>query len=115
MAVKINEKITLSMKWKIFKEFLLRENAFTNYLSEYGIGWHEYKPPLTEYLRKVDLRSNGLVSSWLFNSMCWCDTKEGFDFWYQLSVKLEHYCAQFEPRTGLNLEKYKTTRLYGKK
>lgn len=118
MAFKINDSITLAMKWKIFKEFLVRENALANFIRSYGIGssyGYKTRPPLTEYLKKVDLRSSGSVSRWLFNSMSWCDTTEGYEFWYKLDHKLYDYCQQFDLRTGFNLEKYRKTRPYGVK
>lgn len=116
---------TLSMKWKIFKDFLIQENVLTSYLDQYDPNFstsndkkctYLNRPSIIEFLPVLDLRSSCLLRRWLINSMSFGETKEGFGFWSNLNDKFFEYCRQFENRSTktIDLEKYRKTRPYGR-
>lgn len=115
---------TISMKWKIFKDFLVQENALKSYLDQYDPNFSALKdsqctgldrPSIIEFLPVLDLRSSCLLRRWIINSMDFDKTKEGFGFWSNLNDKFYEYCRNFESRYSntIDLEKYRKTIPYG--
>lgn len=96
-----------SMKWKIFKDFLVKKNALMAFIKSCDC----QQMPFFDFLEKLNEKQPDL-GRWIDYSMTWANTKEGPRYWSRLDMELAEYCSQFIDYDGnIDIMAYNRTRL----
>lgn len=102
--------LTLAMKWKIFKDFLSKENALFPFYKCFGCGMPNgirqdiKQRSVVNFLETLDNRTRGKIYTWIDMSIDWDQTENGFLYWETLDTKLRAYCAKLGLLYGMNEE-----------
>lgn len=106
--------LTLAMKWKIFKDFLSKENALFPFLECFGSGTPKKdikERSLVNFLENLDLKTRGKIYTWIDMSIDWDQTEYGFLYWEALDTKLREYCGKlgilFRAEGLVDLDRYR--------
>lgn len=98
------------MKWKIFKDFLVKKKALNAYLCSYG-NHSRIQRPFISYIEHLG-KTEPDMSLWIDTSIVWARTKEGTEYWSRLNMELVDYCSKFTDGKGnIDVMLYNTTRL----